>query len=196
MANSFLFYQNRTYGLLNNETGIGIINFDLELTEGHSMTNSVTRYNVEDGADVSDHIQNELEAGTVSGFVSNFSIFDGEIFENKAQFAYDTLQDLWKKKQLVDIYTILRIYEGVAITSININRDASSGESLICNISFQEFNKIKLSEVIVGLTVNLKDTKTTQNKQASPTKNVGKQQGTTASNELKESLLNFGVVIR
>lgn len=196
MARSFLFYQNRTYGLLNNETGIGIINFDLELAEGHLMTNSVTRYNVEDGADVSDHIQNELEAGTVSGFVSNFSIFDGEVFENKAQLAYDTLRDLWKKKQLVDIYTVLRVYEGVAITSININRDASSGESLICDISFQEFNKVKLSEISIGATVNLKDMKTTQNKQASPAKSVGKQQGNTVSNELKESLLNLGVVAR
>lgn len=177
MGNSFLFYQNRTYGLLNNETGIGIINFDLELTEGHSMTNSVTRYNVEDGADVSDHIQNELEAGTISGFVSNFSIFDGEVFENKAQLAYDALRDLWKKKQLVDIYTVLRVYEGVAITSISINRDASSGESLICDISFQEFNKVVLSEVTIGTIVNLKDMTTTQNKQSSVVKNVGKQQG-------------------
>jgi len=177
MANSFLFYQNRTYGLLNNETGIGIINFDLELAEGHSMSNSVTRYNVEDGADVSDHIQNELESGTVSGFVSNFSIFDGEIFENKAQLAYDTLRDLWKKRQLVDIFTVLRVYEGVAITSININRDASSGESLICDISFQEFNKVTLSEVSVGTVVKLKDMKSTQNKQSAPAKNVGKQQG-------------------
>jgi len=181
MGNSFLFYKNRTYGINNNETGVGILTFDLELAEGHSMQNSVTKYNVEDGADVSDHIQNELESGTVTGFITNFNIFDGVIFENKAQLAYDTLRDLWKKKELVDIYTILKVYEGVAITSININRDASSGESLVCDIAFQEFNKVKLSEVSIGATVNLQNTKTTQNKQSSPNKNVGKQQGNNAN---------------
>lgn len=181
MANSFLFYQNRTYGINNNETGLGIITFDLELTESHNLSNTVTQYNVEDGADVSDHIQNDLESGSVSGFISNFGIFDGEIIENKAQLAFDALRDLWKERILVDIYTVLHIYESVAILNISESRNSGSGESLICDISFQEFNKVKLQEIIAEVQINLKDMKTTQNRQSSPNKNNGKTQGKSRS---------------
>ena len=169
MANSTLFYQNRNYG-------VGIIIFDLILSESHTMNNIVTRYNVEDGSDISDHIQNDLESGSVSGLITNFSIYDGEIFNNKSQEAYDTIRDLWKKRELVDIYTIYQIYEQVAILNISISKD-SPGESLICDFSFQEFNKVKLQEIIVELSINLKDTKTKQNQQSSKNKNMGKNQG-------------------
>lgn len=170
MANSTMFYQNRVYG-------VGIITFDLLLSESHIFNNNVTRYNVEDGADISDHIQNDLEAGSVSGLITNFSIYDGEVFNNKSQEAYDTIRDLWKKRQLVDIYTILQIYEQVAITNISINRDSESGESLICDFSFQEFNKVKLQEIVVELSIKLKDMQSKQNKQSSPNLNTGKNQG-------------------
>jgi hypothetical protein len=60
MANTFLFYQNREYKIDNNETGLGILSFDLELAESHNFSNNVTQFNVEDGADISDHIQNNL----------------------------------------------------------------------------------------------------------------------------------------
>jgi len=181
MANSFLFYQNRQYGINDNESGTSVIAFDLELSEGHSMNNNVTRYNVEDGSDISDHIQNDLETGTISGFISNFSIFDGALTENKSQLAYDTLRDLWKKKTLVDIYTVLQVYEAVAITNISVNRDNSTGESLVCDFSFQEFNKVTLQVVSVGATINLSKMNTKQNQQSSKNKNNGKTQGTTTT---------------
>jgi hypothetical protein len=69
------------------------------------------------------------------------------------------------------------VYEGVAITNISINRDDTSGESLVCDFSFQEFNKVKLQEIIAEVQINLKNMKTTQNKQSSPNKNNGKTQG-------------------
>jgi hypothetical protein len=159
-----LFYKNRNYG-------VGIITFDLILSENHSFNNNVTRYNVEDGSDISDHIQNDLETGQVTGFISNFSIYDEMIMENKAQIAYDTLRELWKKRELVDIYTVLQVYEQVAITNISVSRDSGSGESLIADFSFQEFNKVKLKEVKLDIVVNnvKLDTKL---------KNYGKHQGT------------------
>lgn len=171
MANSILFYKNREYK-------VGAITFDLILSEGHTFNNNVTRYNVEDGADISDHIQNDLETGTVSGLITNFSIFDGIVFQNKAQLAYDELRTLWKDRSLVDIYTVLQVYEQVAILNIAVNRDESSGESLIADFSFQEFNKVKLTETAVGVTINLKNMKTNQNRQSSQNKNQGKTQGT------------------
>lgn len=178
MPNSFLFYQNRDYGIFNSETGLSVISFDLELSEGHNYSNNVTQYNVEDGSEISDHIQNNLESGTVSGMISNFSIYDGELTGNKSQLAFDALRDLWKSKILVDIYTVLHVYEGVAITNISINRDSGSGESLICDFSFQEFNKIKLQEVVAEVQINLSSMKTSQNQQSAPNKNTGKTQGT------------------
>lgn len=181
MANSFLFYQNRNYGIVNNETGYGIITFDLELSENHNFSNTVTQYNVEDGSEISDHIQNNLEVGGVTGFITNFSIYDSVIIENKAQIAFDVLRNLWKAKELVDIYTIYHIYEGVAITNISMSRGSDSGESLTCDFSFQELNKVKLQEIEVEVQINLQNMKTSQNQQSAPNKDNGKTQGTSTN---------------
>jgi len=181
VGNSFLFYQNREYGVANNKTGYGILTFDLELSENHNFSNIVTQYNVEDGSEISDHIQNNLEIGSVTGFITNFSIYDDAIIENKSQVAFDTLRDLWKSKELVDIYTVCRVYEGVAITNITISKGSDSGESLTCDFSFQEFNKVKLQEIEIEVQINLQNMKTSQNQQSAPNINTGKTQGTNAN---------------
>jgi hypothetical protein len=69
------------------------------------------------------------------------------------------------------------MYEQVAISNISINKDESTGEALIANFSFQEFNKVMLQEVSISANISLANMSTTQNQQSSPNINVGKQQG-------------------
>ena len=54
--------------------GIGILKFDLLLSEDHNFDNTITEHPVEDGSIISDHIQNELENGSLTGLISNFSV--------------------------------------------------------------------------------------------------------------------------
>ena len=167
---SLLFRNNRTYG-------VGVITFDLILTESHNFSNSVTQFNVEDGSLITDHIRNELFTGTVSGLITNFSLFQNGFFSNRAQEAFDAINVLWKERTLVDIVTVMKAYKNVSITNITMSRDSDSGEELIVDFSFQEVNVVTLQEVIIEATIKLPNMNTDQNRQSSPNLNVGKQQG-------------------
>lgn len=167
---SLLFRNNRTYG-------VGVITFDLILTEGHNFTNTITQFNVEDGSVISDHIRNDLFVGTVSGLISNYSLFTNGIFSNRAQEAFDAIETLWREKTLVDIVTVLKVYNNVGISNVSMSRDSDSGEELVVDFTFQEINIVSLQEVIIEATIKLPNMNNNQNRQSSPNLNVGKQQG-------------------
>lgn len=164
---SLFFRKNRTYS-------VGSINFDLILSENHIFNSAITEYSVEEGEPISDHIENDLENGSLTGLITNFSINYGAITENRSQRVFDALYDLWKKKELVTIVTVLKVYEDVGITNISIDKSESDGESLIVNISFRKVNVVKLQEVLVQATVNLTDMGDDLNKQSSPNLDVGR----------------------
>jgi len=169
---TLLFKGNRTYSA-------GAITFDLILSEGHSFTSSVTSYNIEDGSTISDHIENQTRTGTVAGLITNFSIYGGTPSLNKAQDAFNKIEQLYESNELVTVVTILKVYEDVAITSISTNRDSDTGEALIADFSFQTVTKVSLQEVELDAKIKLADMSTDQNKQSSQNVNAGKQTGVT-----------------
>lgn len=169
--NSVLFFnQIRNYG-------VGSLTFDLVLSESHNRNNAISEYNIENGSFISDHIQNQLETGSVSGVISNFSINSTGIVSNRAQDAFDLLEELWKAKQLVTITTVHKVYENVAIESINVGRDDATGEAIYIDISFKKVNIVSLKEVTVVATLNIADTLNDINKQSSPNVDLGKTTG-------------------
>lgn len=164
------FRKNRSYA-------VGNISFDMILSETHNLNNTVSQYKVENGSPVSDHIENELENGSATYLITNFSINDSGEVRNRAQEVYDELYDLWKRKELVKIVTVFKVYTDMAIQSLAIPRDEGTGEALFLNISFRKFNRVKLKEVKLIATVNIKDTKSDQNRQASENVDVGRLDG-------------------
>jgi hypothetical protein len=164
---SLFFQNNRTYK-------VGNIEFDLILGETHNFSNTITSFNIEDGSVVSDHIQNDLENGSLTGLVSNFSINRGELVVNHAQQTFDKLRELWKNKQLVTIATIYRVYEDVAISSITFSRDEDTGEAISAEISFQQLEIVKLQSVTIEANIKLNDMTNDLNRQSSPNVNGGK----------------------
>lgn len=166
----------------NKKFGIGNITFDLIKSEDHNFESEVTSHPVEDGSEITDHIQNQLENGTVTGIISNFSINTKGITSNRAQDAFDALIALWEERTLVTITTVLRVYENVAITSMPFARDTDSGESITIQVSFKKVKTVKLEEVVLELAVKVKDLKSNKNRQVSKKSNIGrttKQQATT-----------------
>ena len=164
-VNASLFFKN----------SVGSLNFDLILDENHNFSNDVTAFNVEDGSVISDNIRNQLRTAGLTGFISNFSLFQNGLFSNKAQDAFDTLKEIWQRRELVTIVTVLEVYKDVAITGISISRDDGTGESLTASIGFQQINIVKLQEIQLVATVKLKDMNSAQNKQSSKKLQVGKQ---------------------
>jgi len=164
---SLFFRNNRTYS-------IGNIVLDLITNETHNFNNTVTQYTVEDGSVISDHIENQIFNGTISGIITNFSLFQDGLSINRAQDAFNQLKQLWRDKNLVTINTVLDVYDNVAITSIGINKGVGSGEEIAIDISFVQVNVAKLQEIEIVATVSLPNMDTSQNRQSSPNTNVGK----------------------
>lgn len=141
MSPATLFYQQkRSYS-------VGAITFDIIMGESHKMSSTVTKYRVEKGSQISDYIINDLMSGTFQGLITNFSLYNSGILLNNSQIAFDELESLWRKQELVDIVTCMKVYKQVAIIDISIARDVNSGETLTANISFQEFIKVSLQQV-------------------------------------------------
>lgn len=168
---SLFFKGNRRYG-------IGSIEFDLVLSENHNFTSKVSTHPIEDGSEIADHIDNELENGVLNGLISNYSVNVGEITSNRAQDVFEALIALWNEKTPVTITTVLRVYNDVVITSMPFMRDASQGESLPISISFRRIRIVKLEEVVLELTVRVEDLDSELNRQVSPETNVGETVGT------------------
>ena len=163
---SLFFKGNRKYG-------VGNITFDLVKSESHSYRSNITDHKIEDGSIISDHIENELENGTLNGLISNYSLSIGEITTNRAQDTFEALVELWKKKSPVTIVTVLKVYNDVVISSMPFMRDTSQGESLPISVSFRKLNIVKLQEVTLELSVKINDLDSDLNKQISPETDIG-----------------------
>ena len=160
----------------NRKYGIGVLIFDLLMNESHNFSNTVTSHPVEDGSEVADHIRNELFNGTLTGIMTNFSIQRiGLIAGNVALNSFEFLESLWEQRELVDIVTVLKVYNGVAITNISTTRNANTGEALDITVSFQQVKIVGLKTVQIDTSVKIADTITAQNKQSSPQVDQGTQ---------------------
>lgn len=161
--------------------GVGALSFDLIMAEEHNLENVITAHNIESGSVITDHIQNELEGGTVTGLISNFSLNTFFISSNRSQDAFDLLYTIWKSKALVDIVTIYKTYTNVAITSAPVARDRDSAESIILQISFQKINIVTLQKVTLEIGIGINGLNTDIQKQISPGIDAGRAVGTPAS---------------
>lgn len=167
-----LFKGNRDFGI---ESDIGIITFDLILSEAHNLSSQVTEHPVEDGSVITDHIKNNLENGTLSALFTNFSIRRRFQVENIAQTAHDEIKRIWKARQLVTITTVMEKYENVAIENVDEQRSADTGAATILNISFKKVEVKKLKTTLIDANVRQKNMNNNLNRQAAPKLEGGTQ---------------------
>lgn len=131
---------------------IGAIELDAALSEEHSWESKVTEYPTEDGASISDHIFNLPRKIAIEGFVTNspvviFSAFTDIDNADRVQSAVTALQELRDTRELVSVITGLVAYENMALVSLDIPRDASTGQALRFRASFVEVKKVSLDTV-------------------------------------------------
>ena len=149
---------------------IGELQLDATLRETHIVTNEVTQYPVEDGADISDNIRLVPLEVEMNGFITNSPVDilqanNAEVIEqqngeieiknlkrteviNRVELAVDILYQIAGRKvrgkqedpQLVTIVSGLRVYNNMAIKSLNIPRETPSEEAIRFNASFIEVN--------------------------------------------------------
>ena len=127
---------------------IGSIELDVSIAESHASANEVTDHPVEEGTNVVDHIRPKPDILKIEGLVSNTPLPAAEAtaalqssrgysFQSRTQVdlaragtAYEDLLSLSANGTLVTVVTGLRTYESMAIESLDVPRDAKTGQTL------------------------------------------------------------------
>lgn len=140
--------------------GIGVIELDCTLSAAHSSKVDATKHPVERGAKITDHLRPEPDVVTIDGLVSDTPVsrtqqtravqaVGGTLTSSATSsslsgtpgYAKEALAKLLAIKDggiLVTLATELRTYTDMAITSLQIPRDATIGESLRFTAVFEK----------------------------------------------------------
>ena len=129
---------------------VGAIELDASLQENHTSTNEVTRFPVEKGVDIADHVRRQPESVTIRGLVTDHPItYRGLLVveEDRSGEAYQKVLAMLDEAQLITVVTTLREYENMVVESLNVPRNASLGSAVELNLTLVE---VKTVEVIVA----------------------------------------------
>lgn len=142
-----LFVKRAAFGSKNK---IGILTIEATVSETHSYQSRVTRHPVQEGNDIADHIVNEPKIVEISGFISNNPIsvglgdriFDRLSFLDRAQRAFDILEEIRDEKELVTVVTYYKIYQDMAITNVRVPRTPQTGNGIAFTVQLQKIDKV------------------------------------------------------
>lgn len=164
-----IFYQKDPFGLIpENEGDFDAIPFDLLIDESHVLDFDISDHAVENGAVVSDHVQQRLRSIEVSGMFTNhplnkkkrpeegdkITLQNGAVASNGKSNAslamWDRLLKLAKQKKKVRLVTSLEIYDEMIIESVSASRGPEDGESIKFSLRLRELKTAKVEKRIVN----------------------------------------------
>lgn len=144
--------------------------------ETHSRTNTITRYPVEEGSDITDHIQDLPPVLNISCLIEAEE--DGSnIFEK-----FKELEDLASSKEVISVVSGLKVYNDMVITNLSIPRTSKNGGSLTFSASLEQI-RIVSSQAVTIPSTQISDADDTTNKQAQAVQDVGKVTGNQSSDD-------------
>lgn len=149
------------------ESDLISVDLDVTLDEAHEWLSDVVTNPVEIGSPITDHIQQQPDKLTITGFISDSPITDSiasqlstigdSEFGTRVQTAFDLLRTLIASKKLVTVYTRYRIYTDMALASINIPRSAGLGEAIQFTAQFTHVRMVETKTVDVPAGVSRKN---------------------------------------
>lgn len=183
------------------------IEMDVLIDESHEWTSDVTTSEVEEGSPIADHIRLMPDKLTITGMVGNTNLqgsfldaivgqvvglLDGSGKVDRMKTTFDLLRAMHEARVPVTIYTKWKTYENMALTGLNIPRNASIGKAIQFTMNFMEIRVVSTQSVDVPDGISKKKDakagKKTQNKGAAQ-KDAGKVQSKTVPTEKSTSVL-------
>lgn len=156
---------------------IGELQLDATIVENHSYRNDISKFPVESGSEINDHIRIEPDEISMRGLVTNtpINIFQENNAEvitniaggveiknekrsqevNAAQLAFEKLLEISGRKssgenitpKIVTVVTGLRVYTNMAISSFTADRDKNTGAALGFSATLQKIQFVKSETV-------------------------------------------------
>lgn len=143
---------------------IGAIAVDAYINESHSLEAEVTKFEVEQGGDVTDNVRAMPFKFSVQGEVSDAPLGselaaarDAESAGDKApsEFVYAQLEKLNQTREPVTVSSSLRAYTSMVMTSCVINRDKETSKVLSFSASFEQIRIVTNKRVAVRVAQTL-----------------------------------------
>lgn len=167
------------------------LELDASISEGHEYRNRVTTSPVEDGGEVTDHVQLEPFRLSMEGeitnspikFIETSSIARAGARGDRVNVALDILKRIRNNREAVTIVTGLQTYENMMITSLSIPRSGRIGQVLRFSSEWQQVT-FASTEVVTVEKIN--DTNGSK-KQGAPKNERGKQNTSEADAQKTES---------
>jgi hypothetical protein len=143
--------------------------FDATMSEQHRYVADVTTHPVENGTDITDHIQIRPFELTLTGIVTNTPIQPQEFdFDqaNRIQNLYDELTLLFEERSFLTVVTGLQRYQNMILKSIDVPRQGPGRQSIIPSLSFIQINTVDTAFVSTASIPRRAKPKTKLDKQA------------------------------
>jgi hypothetical protein len=176
VARSLLLVNPFRYGV--KQGAVNSFLFDLVTEETRELSAEVTENKIQNGSDITDHIYFNLAQGTLTGKVSNHSVYAlpgaSGYLKDRFKAAYSAIERVYQRGELVTIYCVMRKYENVIINRLTMDRDADEGRAQSFTIGFKETRIVTPDAGVVRASTNV-DMTDPDNRQASPVLNLGAQ---------------------
>ena len=130
------------------------LGLDATLSQKHDREAEVTEHEVEDGADISDHIRQkpaELSLSAIQVVSPLRSLLEaamaliapgGGLGADHHVASYEKLLKAFEKGELVTVHTGLKVYEDMAIVSMQVAKDSPTFD-LPLSLSFRQIRKVQ-----------------------------------------------------
>lgn len=129
---------------------IGGIEVDAFLREQHSRSTQVSDIQVEDGSNISDNAVLDPIPLSIEGIIGPGAASTGSgAPTNRVLEAFNKLDNLWQTAAVISVRTGLKIYDNMMITSFDVDRDASNGQSLPFTMTLKQTRIIKSQTVTI-----------------------------------------------
>lgn len=154
------------------EGGVGFIQLDCSISETHTDSAEITAHPIEDGSVTTDHIRKLPNVLEINGLVTRTPItYLASLFAPPTTFAstgfipslpgsdrvddaYTLMQTMMEKGVTMIVVTSLRNYNNMAIETLVVTRDASTGQAINCTIVLKEVQKAKALSIEIPIPEN------------------------------------------
>lgn len=194
--------QRVTFGSTPLEGGVGFVQLDCSVSETHTDSAEITAHPIEDGSITTDHIRKLPVTLEVNGIVTRTPItYLASLYSPPSTFAstgfipstpgsdrvddaYALMQKMMEDGVTMIVITSLRNYSNMAIETLAVTRDSTTGQALNCTIILKEVKKAK------ALSIDLPIPENPANNTATNEGTVPNQASTAAQTASSESLLS------
>jgi len=133
---------------------VGAIELDASISETHTAANDITKFPVEQGVDITDHVRRQPDRVSIRGIVTDHPIYGisrgpgfirPTLTSGRSLDAYGKFLTMLDEAQLVSVVTSLRQYQNMVIESMKVPRTAKLGRAVEVSLELREIKTAQVS---------------------------------------------------